>query len=103
VLRGHSGLEALGGGLFEEMVQTPLGNCSINTHERSLPVMIVPNGERKGNNSVCSDKMPLCTGADGRQAILIYSMGANRLDVTPTPDINEKRRNSRNERFSDSV
>jgi hypothetical protein len=32
VLRGHSGLEALGGGLFEEVVQTPLGKCSINTH-----------------------------------------------------------------------
>jgi hypothetical protein len=32
VLRGHSELEALGGGLFEEMVQTPLGKCSINTH-----------------------------------------------------------------------
>jgi hypothetical protein len=32
VLRGHSGMEELGGGLFEEMVQTPLGNCSINTH-----------------------------------------------------------------------
>jgi hypothetical protein len=25
-------LEALGGALFEEMVQTPLGNCSLNTH-----------------------------------------------------------------------
>jgi hypothetical protein len=31
-LERHSGLEALGGGVFEEMVQTPLGNCSINTH-----------------------------------------------------------------------
>jgi hypothetical protein len=32
VLGGHSGLEALGGGLFEDVVQTPLGKCSINTH-----------------------------------------------------------------------
>jgi hypothetical protein len=32
VLREHSGLEALGWGLFEEMVQTPLGKCSINIH-----------------------------------------------------------------------
>jgi hypothetical protein len=31
VLRGHSGLEALGGGSFEEVVRPPLGNCSINT------------------------------------------------------------------------
>jgi hypothetical protein len=30
-LERNSGLEALGGGVFEEMVQTPLGNCSINT------------------------------------------------------------------------
>jgi hypothetical protein len=34
VLRGHSGLEALGGGSFEEVVRPPLGNCSINTLER---------------------------------------------------------------------
>jgi hypothetical protein len=34
VLRGHSGLEGLGGGLFEEVVRPPLGNCSINTHEQ---------------------------------------------------------------------
>jgi hypothetical protein len=32
VLRGHSGLEALGGGSFEEVVRPPLGNCSLNTH-----------------------------------------------------------------------
>jgi hypothetical protein len=32
VLRGHSGLEALGGGSFEEVVRPPPGNCSINTH-----------------------------------------------------------------------
>jgi hypothetical protein len=32
VLRGNSGLEALGGGSFEEVVRPPLGNCSINTH-----------------------------------------------------------------------
>jgi hypothetical protein len=32
VLRGHSGLEALGGGSFEEVVRPPLGNCSINTY-----------------------------------------------------------------------
>jgi hypothetical protein len=32
VLRGHSGMEALGGGLFEEVVRPPLGNCSLNTH-----------------------------------------------------------------------
>jgi hypothetical protein len=35
VLRGHSGLEALGGGSFEEVVRSPLGNCSINTHQES--------------------------------------------------------------------
>jgi hypothetical protein len=27
-------MEALGGGFLEEMVQTPLGNCSINTRSR---------------------------------------------------------------------
>jgi hypothetical protein len=32
VLREHSGLKALGGGSFEEVVRPQLGNCSINTH-----------------------------------------------------------------------
>jgi hypothetical protein len=40
VLRGHSGLEALGGGSFEEVVRPPLGNCSIHTHR-------LPGGLRK--------------------------------------------------------
>jgi hypothetical protein len=31
-LRGHSGLKALGGGLIEEVVRTPLGKCSLKTH-----------------------------------------------------------------------
>jgi hypothetical protein len=31
VLREHSGMEALGGGFFEEVIRPPLGNCSINT------------------------------------------------------------------------
>jgi hypothetical protein len=31
VSRGNSGLEALGGGSFEEVVRPSLGNCSINT------------------------------------------------------------------------
>jgi hypothetical protein len=34
VLTGHSGLEVLGEGSFEELVRPPLGNCSINTHRR---------------------------------------------------------------------
>jgi hypothetical protein len=31
VLREHTGLEALGGGSFEEVVRPPPGKCSINT------------------------------------------------------------------------
>jgi hypothetical protein len=43
VLRGHSGLEALGGGSFEEVVRPPLGNCSINTRAAicALPIHLV--------------------------------------------------------------
>jgi hypothetical protein len=35
-------MEALGGGLFEEMVQTPLGNCSLNT-QTSLESPLISN------------------------------------------------------------
>jgi hypothetical protein len=33
VFRWHTGLDALDGGSFEEVVRPPLGNCSINTHK----------------------------------------------------------------------
>jgi hypothetical protein len=32
-LGSTQGLEALGGGSFEEVVRPPLGNCSLNTQE----------------------------------------------------------------------
>jgi hypothetical protein len=40
VLRGHSGVEALGGGLFEEVIRPPLGKCSLNTHRFLLPWLL---------------------------------------------------------------
>jgi hypothetical protein len=44
MLRGHSGLEALGGGSFEEVLRPPLGNCSINTHR-----VKIHSGQRLNN------------------------------------------------------
>jgi hypothetical protein len=35
-LGSTQGLEALGGGSFEEVVRPPLGNCSLNTPNRHI-------------------------------------------------------------------
>jgi hypothetical protein len=39
-LESTQGLEALGGGSFEEVVRPPLGNCSINTHADDVNVYV---------------------------------------------------------------
>jgi hypothetical protein len=41
-LGGHTGMEALGGGSFEEMVRPPPGNCSLNTQYERKYLFICP-------------------------------------------------------------